>query len=191
MSGAPDAGFANPVHDAQTCFRNILNAMSHPGRLTRIRGTLPPRPLGVAAGAALLTLADHETPLWIDPAAAAARPWLVFHCGAAVTPEPGACVFGLALSLPDLSLFSAGTHEEPESSATIVCQVDSLDRGRTYALSGPGLRETATLTVAGLPPDFAAIWARNRALFPRGIDLILCADDHLTALPRTVSIQEL
>ena len=191
MSGAALAGFADPVHDAQRCFRHVLNAMSRPGRLARIGGVTPPAPLGIAAGAALLTLADHDTPLWIDPAAGAARDWLVFHCGAAIAADPAKCVFGLALSFPDLSRFSAGTHEEPETSATIVCQVDSFASGKTFRLSGPGLRAPADLTVAGLPPDFSEIWARNRALFPRGIDLILCAGDALTALPRTVSLQEL
>jgi alpha-D-ribose 1-methylphosphonate 5-triphosphate synthase subunit PhnH len=44
--------------------------------------------------------------------------------------------------------------------------------------------------VYGLPRDFAAIWQRNHALFPRGIDLILCAGNQLAALPRSVSIRE-
>jgi alpha-D-ribose 1-methylphosphonate 5-triphosphate synthase subunit PhnH len=35
-----------------------------------------------------------------------------------------------------------------------------------------------------------SIWRRNHALFPRGVDLILCAGDKLTALPRTVAIEE-
>jgi len=44
--------------------------------------------------------------------------------------------------------------------------------------------------VAGLPPGFLAEWEANRALFPRGVDVILCAGDHLAALPRTVRIEE-
>ena len=32
-------------------------------------------------------------------------------------------------ALPDLEKFSAGTHEAPETSATIICQVASLDTG--------------------------------------------------------------
>ena len=38
--------------------------------------------------------------------------------------------------------------------------------------------------------DFAAIWQRNHRLFPRGIDLILCAGNTLTALPRSIAIKE-
>ena len=191
MTTALDAGFADPVHDAQACFRALLDAMARPGRIAQVTCGTPPAPLGVAAGAAILTLIDHETPLWLDPAAAAAKDWIAFHSGAPIVSDPAACAFALSLGLPDLTLFSAGTHEEPETSATIICQVASLETGRTFRLSGPGLREPVSLTAAGLPDNFIWIWRRNRALFPRGIDLILCAGRQLTALPRTVSIEEL
>ena len=46
------------------------------------------------------------------------------------------------------------------------------------------------LTADGLPADFVAVWQRNHALFPRGVDLILCAGTPLAALPRSVSIEE-
>jgi alpha-D-ribose 1-methylphosphonate 5-triphosphate synthase subunit PhnH len=46
------------------------------------------------------------------------------------------------------------------------------------------------LNADGLPADFATIWQRNHALFPRGIDLILCAGNQLTALPRSVTVRE-
>ena len=190
MTTGLEAGFVDPVRDSQRCFRAVLDAMSHPGRIARIDGVTAPAPLCHAAGAALLTLADHETRLWLDPDAAAARTWIAFHCGAPIVADPSACAFALALALPDLSRFSAGTHEEPETSATIICQVRALGTGRAFRLNGPGLREPASFAADGLPRDFVSIWRRNHALFPCGIDLILCAGDRLTALPRTVSIEE-
>ena len=66
-----EAGFADPVHDAQRSFRAVLDAMSRPGRIAQITGVTAPGPLGAAAGAVLLTLVDHETRLWLDPDAAA------------------------------------------------------------------------------------------------------------------------
>ena len=185
-----EPGFADPVSNAQQSFRAILDAISHPGRITRVAGVAPPAPLDIAAGAALLTLVDQETPIWLDPDAEPVRQWIEFHCGAHIVSEMEACAFAFALSLPELDEFPAGTHEAPETSATIICQVASLDTGRTLQLSGPGLREPALLTVGGLPRDFPAMWRKNRALFPCGIDLILCAGDRLTALPRTVSVKE-
>ena len=47
-----------------------------------------PAPLDPATAAVLLTLVDNETPLWLDPAVAAARDWLAFHCGASIVDAP-------------------------------------------------------------------------------------------------------
>jgi alpha-D-ribose 1-methylphosphonate 5-triphosphate synthase subunit PhnH len=185
-----EAGFADPVPDAQRCFRAVLDAISHPGRITRVTGVTAPAPLDTAAAAVALTLVDHETPLWLDPEAVVARQWIEFHCGAKLVADPDRCSFALAMTLPPLHRFPAGSHESPETSATVICQVAAFDSGKAYRLHGPGLREPSTLSVEDLPPDFASIWQRNHRLFPCGIDLILCAGDRLVAFPRTVTIQE-
>src|SRR5262249_23132876 len=134
-----------------------------------------PAPLDQATAAVLLTLVDQETPLWLEVAAAPARDWLAFHCGAALVPDPEAACFAVTLSFPDLGQFSAGSHEAPESAATVILQVPALTCGTRYRLSGPGLREPVLLSVTGLSPRFIAQWQQNRALFPRGVDIILCA----------------
>jgi alpha-D-ribose 1-methylphosphonate 5-triphosphate synthase subunit PhnH len=184
-------GFADPVGEAQATFRAVLDAMSRPGRLHQVGEQLTaPAPLDSATAAVLLTLVDNETPLWLDPAAEAARDWLAFHCGAVIIDTPTAAAFALALSLPDLTALPAGSHETPESSATLILQIAALGRGTRYRLAGPGLREPALLATTGLPGDFATIWQQNHALYPRGVDIVLCAGTMLTALPRSVSIEE-
>ena len=50
----------------------------------------------LCSAAVLLTLADHETPLWLDPAFAGARDWVAFHCGAAFAPADVARKLGLS-----------------------------------------------------------------------------------------------
>ncbi len=190
MNATLIAGFGDPVQDAQRCFRHVLDAMSRPGRIASIDGVAPPKPLCVAAAAVLLTLIDHETPFWLDPDADAARAWIAFHCGAPSAPGPEDAMFGLSLGLPDLGRFRTGTHEGPETSATIVVQLPSLTGGPALRLSGPGLKDSAIIAPTGLPADFPARWRRNRGLFPAGIDLILCADDALAALPRTTLVEE-
>lgn len=184
------AGFADPVQDAQRCFRAVLGAMSRPGRVATVTGVQPPAPLCVASAAVLLTLIDHETPFWLAPDAGAAHPWIAFHCGAPAAPAEQAAAFALSLGLSDLVRFNAGTHEGPETSATIVVQLPSLTGGRPLRLRGPGLKDSAVISPTGLPVDFPAIWQGNRSLFPAGIDLILCAGNTLAALPRTISVQE-
>ena len=190
MNETLTAGFADPVAGAQQCFRAVLDAMARPGCIGTVGGVAPPAPLCVASAAVLLTLTDHETPLWLDPAAAAARHWIAFHCGAPEANGTGNANFALALGMPDLAHFPAGTHEGPETSATVIVQLPSLTGGVALRLRGPGIETSRLLAPVGLPPDFPAFWRRNRGLFPAGIDLILCAGADLAALPRTVQVEE-
>jgi alpha-D-ribose 1-methylphosphonate 5-triphosphate synthase subunit PhnH len=182
-------GFADPVSGAQACFRSVLDAMARPGRVHLVGGVSAPRPLCDAVAAVVLTLLDHETPVWLDPDAAPARTWIAFHTGAPQVLSSQAA-FAVSLSLPDFSELFAGSDEMPETSATVVLQVGSLGSGRRFMLEGPGLREPCALWVDGLPDDFVTVWQRNHGLFPRGIDLILCAGGQLAALPRSVTITE-
>jgi alpha-D-ribose 1-methylphosphonate 5-triphosphate synthase subunit PhnH len=184
-------GFADPVADAQATFRAVLDAMARPGHVHRAGENLqPPSPLDRATAAVLLTLADNDTPLWLDPAAAAASDWLAFHCGTSIVSDPAYASFVVTLSLPDLAVLPAGSHEAPESSATLILQVRALGNGTRWRLAGPGLREPTLLAIDGLPRDFARIWRDNHALFPRGVDIVLCAGDQLSALPRSVTVEE-
>jgi len=45
-----------------------------------VAGVTHPHHLAAAVG--VTDIGDHETPLWVDPDAAAARRWIEFHCGA-------------------------------------------------------------------------------------------------------------
>jgi alpha-D-ribose 1-methylphosphonate 5-triphosphate synthase subunit PhnH len=184
-------GFADPVSEAQATFRAVLDAMARPGQLHEAgEGLTAPSPLDNATAAVLLTLVDNETPLWLDARAAKARDWLAFHCGALIADAPDKAAFAVALSLPGLATLSPGSHEAPESSATLILQIAALGAGTKYRLSGPGLREPVVLAATGLPADFVQAWQRNHALYPCGVDIVLCAGTILTALPRSVSIEE-
>jgi alpha-D-ribose 1-methylphosphonate 5-triphosphate synthase subunit PhnH len=184
-------GFADPVLESQACFRAVLDAMARPGTLREAgAGLAPPAPLVPAAAAVLLTLVDGDTPLFFAPAFVAARDWIGFHCGALPVDAAGAAAFVLADTLPDLAALDAGSDESPDASATVILQVAALGSGRRLRLSGPGLQAPVTLHVRGLPADFPLLWAANHALYPRGIDLILCCGGTLTALPRSVRVEE-
>jgi len=187
--GLAEPGFADPVHDAQAVFRAVLGAMSCPGKLFRVGENLtPPACLAPATAAALLTLVDAETPVGLAPELRGAAGWIAFHCGAPVVTD--AAPFVVATAMPALTSLDAGSDEAPENATTLILQLAALGEGASYRLAGPGLREPATLRATGLPADFVAAWAANHALFPRGVDLILCAGNTLTALPRTVAVME-
>lgn len=180
-------GFADPVLDAQACFRAVLEAMSRPGRIQPV--TPPPEvPPGLspAAAAVLLTLVDAATPLRLAAGADAAS-WVRFHCGCALVDGDAPFVLDPQARLPDLD---PGTEEEPEHGATLILEVASLQDAPGWLLSGPGIRDTHRLRVEGAPDGFVRDWAANRARFPRGVDVILCAGTRIAALPRTVRIEE-
>jgi len=183
-------GFADPVLEGQACFRAVLDAMSRPGRVQRAgAGLVPPAPLMPATAAVLLALADSATPIAQD-AGSDAEAWLRFHCGAPIVPAAEAAFVLATGTPPALSLLDAGTEEEPERGATLLVQVAALVEGAGWRLTGPGIEREHRLRVEGLPPGFVSDWAANRALFPRGVDVILCAGDRLAALSRTVAIAE-
>ena len=185
-------GFADPVADAQASFRAVLDAMARPGRIHPAGvGLEPPAPLAPATAALLLTLADPDTRLWLDPALAAARDWIVFHCGAPLVADPGAAMFVVTTMMPRFDLLAAGSDEAPEAGASVILQLPALGAGPRFRLSGPGLAGPTDFAASGLGAGFAAAWAGNRALFPRGIDLLLCAGRQLAALPRSVSVAAL
>ena len=182
-------GFADPVHDSQACFRAVLDALARPGTIHTLHAPAdPPPPLDRATAAVLLTLADIDTPLWLDAAAEPAAPWIAFHCGAPRAALPKSA-FAVALQPVPLDHLPPGTDDAPEDGATLILQVAALGQGRPLRLTGPGLQHPRTLAVDGLGAAFVAEWAANAARFPRGIDLILCTGDHMAALPRTLRIE--
>ena len=183
--------FADPVLDAQTTFRCLLEAMARPGRIERVAdGLAPPEGLHAAAAAVLLTLADADTLLWTD-AGPPARQRLSFHTGAAFTPEPSRADLLLAIgAAPSWAAIRAGTDEMPQDGATLILQVRSLGADVGWSLTGPGIQHAHRLQADGLDEDFIAGWRANGARFPCGFDVVLTAGDRLAALPRTTRIEE-
>ncbi|MCZ8317043.1 phosphonate C-P lyase system protein PhnH [Phreatobacter sp.] len=189
--------FADPVRDAQAAFRAVMNAMARPGSVQPVAGlTGAPAPLSPTAAAIAVALADYETPLWLDPALAAAPDvgaWLTFHTGARIVAEPARAAFALVAepaALPDFATFAQGTDVYPDRSTTLILQVASLTGGPVLRLSGPGISGHAHLAATSLPADITAHLAANHALFPRGVDLVLAGPEGVAALPRTTRVTE-
>src|SRR6201995_2866249 len=189
------AGFADKVLSAQSTFSSVMEAMARPGSLQRVTaavGTPPPMMRGVAAIA--LTLFDHDTPIWRDEKMSetieVAR-WLKFRSGAPVVTDPAISAFALiadAGALPDLDGFALGSNEYPDRSTTLVLQVASLTEGPAYELRGPGIDGSAVLNASFAPKDLFDRLAINATLFPRGIDVVLVADDAIVAIPPTTRL---
>lgn len=196
MSEALEAGFADPVLGAQSTFRAVMDALARPGTAQPIIfPATPPAPLTAELAAVALTLLDHDTPVWLDPALVesdAVCTWLAFHTGAPVTTEPADAAFALVTAadlLPALDRFAQGTDEYPDRSTTIVLAIAAPEGGPALRLSGPGIKRSAGIAPLGLPGDFGAQRAENRARFPRGVDLLLTAPGIVLGLPRTTHVE--
>ena len=190
-------GFHDPVFQSQATFRAVLDALAEPGRDRPVAGlTEAPAPLSPVAAAVIATLADFETAVWRDACLRTPEieAWLAFHTGAPAALDPARAVFaaiGTAETCPDFADFALGTDVDPSTSTTLVLQVTGFGAGRRYRLSGPGIDGTREVAITGAPADLAERLAANRALFPRGVDLILAGPTSVLGLPRTTRIEEI
>jgi alpha-D-ribose 1-methylphosphonate 5-triphosphate synthase subunit PhnH len=190
-----EGGFAEPVFAAQSVFRAIMDAMARPGTVHGIGADAgPPAPLNAVAAAVALTLADADTPVWLDSDLTrneAVRGWLSFHTGAPFAEMAADATFAIIsnpATVPPLSGFALGTQEYPDRSTTLIVQVETLTDGPELTLAGPGIKKTQTIAPRPLPGHFEMQWRENNALYPRGIDIILAAPDAVACLPRTTRI---
>lgn len=182
---ALEGGFSDPAIDAARAFRGIMEAMARPGRIETVQGALPPPPLSVAAGVALLTLCDHDTPVHLAGQidTPEMRAWLSFHTGAPFcAAEEAAFAVGNWAELMPITRFQIGTPEYPDRSATLIVEVDRL-AAEGAVLKGPGVKDSAALSL----PD-RAVFQANRTLFPLGLDFVFTCGDRLAALPRTTQV---
>ena len=189
-----DGGFADPVFGAQSNFRALMDALANPGLPQGLGGVERSAGLSPELAAVALTLCDHDTPLWLDLALAESEAivaWLRFQTGAPLTTDPARAHFALVsegASLPRLDRFGLGTDEYPDRSTTVALALPGLEGGPALTLRGPGIKDVRSLSPRGLPADFLAHWRDNRALFPRGVDLLLVAGGQVIGLPRTTRI---
>ena len=204
------AGFMDPVHDAQQCFRVLLTALARPCQPQALPPRLPeaPQPLAPAVAAALLTLCDGDTPLWLAPEynTPAVRAWLRFHTGCPLTDAPAEAAFAAAPSfaaLPQgapLAAFAQGVPAFPDRSTTLLVGIAAVSGtpvpvsdGTAFAATGPGIQERALLALpcGALPQNFDSLWAANNAAYPLGVDMLLLAPGHALGLPRTTRLARL
>ena len=196
MDSTFEGGFANPVFDAQTSFRAIMDALANPGTPRKLAETaLAQGPLKVELASTLLTLSDADTHIWLSETLRTEpiEAFIAFHTGAPLTRDPGRATFAIVASvdeLPRFDEFNLGTQEYPDRSTTIVLAVPALSGGADIVLRGPGVNDHWHCSPSGLPEDFLTQWVENRELFPRGIDLLLVADGKVLGLPRSTRISE-
>lgn len=174
----------DPAHQ-QKIFRATLEAMARPGSVMDVGRWLGESTAAVGILASLcdgaIGLADPEMLLTLED-------WRFLGCKRADVTE-AAFVLADGRHPPEDS-FSPhrGTLEAPESGATLVLEVTTLQGQHFHNISGPGVRMSRGGCLGGLHP----IWLKRRnawcASFPRGVDVLLCDRTRIVGLPRTTAI---
>lgn len=187
------------VHDTvfanQTAFRTLMDCMARPGEIKKLDGIDAPAPFAPATAALMQSLADYESPIWLDEPFAsspAVTDWIRFHTGAPIVADPCAAAFALiaqSAALSSFGQFAQGSDEYPDRSTSLIVQVERF-AGPVITIEGPGIKNSRSFAAEPLPDDFVARWRDNRDLFPRGIDLVLVASHEIAALPRSVRVVE-
>ena len=190
------SGFADPVLQATACFRQVMNAMAHPGSLQPL-DTGPEAPAGLNRGAVqlLLTLADYDTPVWLAPGADSpqARQFLQFHAGCPLVADPGRAAIAVMPASADNSLLETlpvGTPEYPDRSATVILICDRLEQGQGRLFRGPGIDGEVRFDCPDLPETLWRMIAANSIHFPCGLDWIFATGTAIAALPRSSRMED-
>lgn len=188
-------GFADPVDGAGQTFRRILEALSRPGLIVDVEGPAEtPEGLSDAASAALLTMTDYVTPVWLDASlrTGSIQSYIRFHTNAPITVDPQDAAFavlGPGFADFDVASYNPGTQQYPDRSTTLIVEVSDFELGPSVDLCGPGIDGNNAFQVGGLPQNFWPEMQKNNALFPLGIDVIFTAAGKLAALPRSSRIK--
>jgi alpha-D-ribose 1-methylphosphonate 5-triphosphate synthase subunit PhnH len=189
--------FLKPVGDSHEVFRAAMNALAYPAQPRVLPSDLSPcGPMAPGSLALLLTLADHDTPVWLAPSLAASQPlrkFIAFHCGAPVVDDPTLAAFAFfssPLELAPLARFAQGDPDYPDRSTTLIVQVEAFD-DCAWRFSGPGLSSPRSFGVSPAPNGFADMWTANHAGFPLGVDLLFVCGKEIAALPRSLRISEI
>ncbi|OPY92786.1 MAG: Alpha-D-ribose 1-methylphosphonate 5-triphosphate synthase subunit PhnH [Syntrophaceae bacterium PtaU1.Bin231] len=185
---------------AQRVFRQLLLAMSRPGRIC----TLPAAPPALCQpwGALLLlleSLLDHEVGIAVVGGGEAekltARIMGRTQCRVADVGQADFVIVADGDSRGEVLRAKRGTLQYPDASATIVFQVRSLvSTGRAQSgaiLKGPGIRDEILLgAIRGLAAR-ELDWLREaNADFPLGVDAVFVDDTgRILGIPRSTDIR--
>jgi alpha-D-ribose 1-methylphosphonate 5-triphosphate synthase subunit PhnH len=174
-------------------FSALLWSLSNPGRVERLPDEA--QDAIVAIGEALV---DLETTYYSPEPSLVSR---LERTGSRWTPPHRARYHFYPTILPDdltsLEVAPSGSYTYPDDSATIVVGCFLYDAGQVATipvtrlrLTGPGVRESAIVAIAGVPRE---VWqVRERVIrYPLGWDLFLVSDNRVIGIPRTSKVEVL
>lgn len=181
-------------HTTQRAFRQILEAMTFPGKIIQLeKGAVEMSPLISQTVLVCQTLLDSEVTFTILNDSETSHSIHAYTGSHAVSVREADFIVipQEATSMIDqLNWAKTGDLRDPQKSATLVYEVESLTNGSPLELRGPGIKDK-TVVHANLTTDFLEIRARLNAEYPLGVDAIFIdGEGYILALPRTTKVSE-
>ncbi|WP_080844161.1 phosphonate C-P lyase system protein PhnH [Cytobacillus gottheilii] len=193
----------NIVHDVQSVYRKLVDAISRPGELASLQ-----RECLLVKGEnylsdhqsvllLALTMLDQEVTFKVLSEKEEIISKVIYQLTNAKPAqlEQADYIFVLhdaeAGALEQaIHMAKEGTLYNPHLSASIIAETKSVSSGEEFLLKGPGIPESIVIAT-----DLPRGWAKKRAAknkeYPLGIDLFLIdADQQLLAIPRTAQMTE-
>lgn len=179
----------------QECFRNLLQALSYPGRIYRIekakpyRGGLFPETMEMA-----MALVDGEVNLFIQGDYKEAFEEISIRTNTKEAAIEEADYIIIPLKETEnigscIRLGKRGSLINPHTNATYIIEVEELKEEGDWIFRGPGIEDYVS---AEIPYSETWIDKRQEAVssFPMGVDIFLIdRQQNLLALPRTTRIE--
>lgn len=185
----------------QQLFRVLLTALSHPGQLCPVDITgIHDATAGLLLAAAQC-LMDHEVAFAVAGSARSDLAGQISRSTGAAQVAPEVADFLVVTDASSKGLAARarrGTHDYPDTGATIIYQLspllnDHADAGPSspaVALSGPGIRTTRAPEMPGLDTRELILLGQINDEYPLGVDaFFLSGNRALMGLPRSTRIE--
>lgn len=186
----------NEIFDAQFHFRQLMEAMSRPGKICKLEHSAINPPESMHPGSALIAFSLLNADVRFYHHGSAAE-YLRFNTSSELTvPSEADFIFMKGTDLTELiEVAKVGTDNYPETNASIIIEVieinNNIDKGGlNLRLSGPGVLGSKDINVHGLHGDLIKEILLKNEEFPLGVDSILVdKSGNICCLPRTCKIE--
>lgn len=183
------------VQQNQQIFRDLVTAMSYPGRLVSVTPTDKYQGnLLASTMSTLFALLDGEVTYQIIGEDDAANQEIQFRTLSSVADTSSADFIIVPLKktnqIPEIiKKAKKGNLLDPNQSATIIVECDELNNKKSLTWTGPGIKTSTQVNISN-----SSEWVQAREVatadFPLGIDMILInRDGQLIGLPRTTKVE--
>ncbi len=185
----------DPVFDAQTHFRLLMDSMARPGKLNVLNGVMiaPPASLNPASALVGLALLNADVTYYATENAGVIADYFVTNTASRPAPVDVADFVFLPGNQASETLTEAkiGTLSYPETNAFVVIDVETISAEPTpdsvpITLAGPGVNGETRVFVRGLNPDLLLTIRQKNVEYPLGLDTILTGKDNkICCIPRS------